>query len=159
MADNHAVAGDTLPNLQQWLPLLGESLAQQGRFRWQLRGASMQPTLPPDCTIEIAPPPDFIELGALVVFASDAALVVHRLVHRAPPFLVTQGDNRREPDARLRPAQVLGIVIAAYDAESRIWPGRLEQVWQWRWIGRAGALWLLRRIRRLLHRPLRDRLP
>jgi hypothetical protein len=94
-----------------------------------------------------------------VVFASDAALVVHRLVHRAPPFLVTQGDNRREPDPRLRPAQVLGIVIAAYDAESRIWPGRLEQVWRWRWIGRAGALWLLRRIRRLLHGTLRDRLP
>jgi hypothetical protein len=112
--------------------------------------------LPPDCAIDIVPPPPTIALGALVVFAADASLVVHRLVHRAPPFLVTQGDNRREPDPRLRPTQVLGVVVAAYDTERRIWPGRLEPVWRWWWIGRARALWLLRRLRRLLRRPLRN---
>lgn len=149
------MAGDSLPNLQQWLPLLGASLAQQGRFRWQLRGASMRPTLPPGCTIEIAPPPAAIGRGALVVCAGDAALVVHRLVHRAPSYLVTQGDNRREPDARLRPAQVLGVVVAAYDGERRIWPGRLEPALRWWWIGRASALWLLRRLR-LLRRSWRS---
>lgn len=149
------MAGESLPNLQQWLPLLGESLAQQGRFRWQLRGASMQPTLPPDCVIEIVPPPPTIALGALVVFGGDASLVVHRLVRHAPPFLVTQGDNRREPDPRLRPVQVLGVVTAAYAGDRRIWPGRLEPAWRWWWIGRASVLWLLRRLRRLLRRPFR----
>jgi hypothetical protein len=157
MTGDHDTAGESLPNLQQWLPLLGESLAQQGRFRWQLRGVSMQPTLPPDCAIEIAPPPHTIGLGALVVFAGNASLVVHRLVHRAPPFLVTQGDNRREPDPRLRPVQVLGVVVAAYDGERRIWPGRLEPVLRWWWMGRACALWLGRRLRRLQRRIFRDR--
>ncbi len=38
-----------------WLLLLQEALAQQGRFVLPLRGASMRPTLPVECDIEIAP--------------------------------------------------------------------------------------------------------
>ena len=144
-------AGDSLPNLQQWLPLLGESLAQHQRFRWQLRGASMSPTLPSGCDIEITPPPATIPLGALVVFAGNTSLVAHRLVHRAPPFLVTQGDHRREPDRWLRPEQVLGVVAAAYLDQRRIWPRPGEHLLRWRWIGRAYLLWLLRRLKRLIH--------
>ncbi len=140
---------DSLPNLHQWLPLLSESLAQQGRFRWQLRGASMLPTLPSDCEIEITPPPAVIPLGALVVFASGASLVAHRLIHRAPPFLVTQGDHRREPDPWLRPEQVLGVVDAAYQDERRIWPRRGETLRRWWWISRARLLWLVRRLHRI----------
>ncbi len=103
MADGTGTDGDALPNLHQWLPLLSESLAREGRFRWQLRGGSMRPTLPPDCQIEIAPPPQVIPLGALIVFASGSALVAHRLVYRADPFLVAQGDHRREPDSLAAP--------------------------------------------------------
>lgn len=142
--------GDSLPNLQQWLPLLSESLAQHGRFRWQLRGASMLPTLPSGCAIEITPPPATIPLGALVVFAANSSLVAHRLVHRAPAFLVTQGDQRSQPDRWLRPEQVLGVVAAAYLDERRIWPHPGEPVLRWWWIGRAHLLWLLRRLKRLV---------
>ena len=145
-------AGDSLPNLQQWLPLLSESLAQRGRFRWQLRGASMLPTLPSGCEIEIVPPPAAIPLGALVVFAGGASLVAHRLVHRAPPFLVAQGDHRREPDGWLRREQVLGVVAAAYLDERRIWPRPGESLLRWWWVGRACLLWLLRRLKRHVHR-------
>jgi hypothetical protein len=144
--------GDLLPNLRQWLPLLSESLARQGRFRWQLRGASMLPTLPAGCEIEIVPPPGSIPLGALLVFAGHDSLVVHRLVHRSSPFLVAQGDNRREPDPWLRPDQVLGVVQIAYQGERRLWPGRWEPLLKWWWIGRAGGLWLLRRFRRFVNR-------
>jgi hypothetical protein len=142
-------AVDALPHLHQWLPLLQESLAQQGRFRWQLHGMSMSPTLPPDCEIEIAPAPPTIPLGALLVFAGNSSLVAHRLVHRSPPFFVTQGDHRREPDRWLHPSQVLGVVVAAYRAEQRIWPGTWEPVLRWFWIARASLLWLLRWLRRL----------
>jgi hypothetical protein len=145
-------SGDVLPNLRQWLPLLSESLAQQGRFRWQLRGASMLPTLPPGCEIEIVPPPATLPLGALLVFAGRDSLVVHRLVHRSSPYFVAQGDNRREPDPWLRPDQVLGVVLSAYRGEHRLWPSRWEPVLRWRWIGRAGGLWLLRRLRRIVNR-------
>lgn len=141
---------DALPSLQQWLPLLRESLAREGRFRWQLRGVSMTPTLPPDCEIEIAPPPPWIPRGALIVFASGSALVAHRLVQRSDPFWVAQGDNRREPDPWLRSSQVLGVVVAAYQEGRRIWPGPLEPVLRWWWIGRAGCLWLLRRLKKFV---------
>jgi hypothetical protein len=145
-------ATDALPHLRQWLPLLQESLAQQGRFRWRMRGASMTPTLPPGCEIEIAPAPAAIPLGALLVFVGNASLVAHRLVHRTPAFLVTQGDNRREPDPWLRPNQVLGLVTAAYQDERHIWPGALEPALRWWWIGRADLLWLLRRLKELVTR-------
>jgi hypothetical protein len=151
MSDVTEAISNDLPNLHQWLPLLSESLAQQGRFRWQLRGASMLPTLPPGCEIEIVPPPATIPLGALLVFAGHASLVTHRLVYRADSFLVTQGDNRREPDRRLRPEQVLGVVLVAYQGKCRLWPTRWEPILQWAWIGRASGLWLLRRFKRLMN--------
>ncbi len=150
MSDRIDPSSEALPNLHLWLPLLRESLAQQGRFRWQLRGGSMLPTLPPGCEIEIAPPPATIAPGALLVFAGNTSLVVHRLVHRAPPFLITQGDNRLEPDPRLGASQVLGIVVAAYQGERRLWPRAWEPILKWWWIGRAGGLWLLRRLMRRL---------
>jgi hypothetical protein len=151
MSDVTEAISNDLPNLHQWLPLLSESLAQQGRFRWQLRGASMLPTLPPGCEIEIVPPPATIPLGALLVFASRTSLVAHRLVYRADPFLVAQGDNRREPDPWLRPNQVLGVVLIAHQGERRLWPTRWEPILRWVWIGRAGGLWLLRRFKRLVN--------
>jgi hypothetical protein len=144
--------GDALPNLRQWLPLLSESLARQGRFRWQLRGASMAPTLPAGCEIEIVPPPTTIPVGSLLVFAGHDSLVVHRLVHRSSPFLVAQGDNRWEPDPWLRPEQVLGVVLNAYQGERLLWPSRWEPILRWWWIGRADGLWLLRRLRRIANR-------
>ena len=136
-----------LPNLATWLPLLRESLARQGRFRWPLRGASMLPTLPSNCEITIVPLPDKLALGSLIVFAGrDSALVAHRLVHRTGYHLVAQGDARWWPDPWLDPAQVLGVVSAATVDGLCIWPSRIEALLKWFWVGRATGLWLLRRI-------------
>lgn len=134
----------------EWLPLLQESLVRQGRFRWPLRGASMTPTLPPDCEVDIVPTGDRIPLGALIVFASGSSLVVHRLVHRTDRYLVAQGDGRWQPDPRLAPGQILGVVAAAYQDGARCWPRRFSAATAWFWIVRAYLLWLLRRARRLL---------
>lgn len=139
---------DPLPSPRQWLPLLSESLAREGRFRWRLHGSSMKPTLSPDCEIEIAPLPDAVPLGTLLVFVHRHELVVHRLVHRTGEFWITQGDNRRETDLRLRPTQILGIVVAAYQDESRVWPGRFERLAVRGWLLRARLLWLRRRLKR-----------
>ncbi|MCB9132530.1 MAG: S24/S26 family peptidase [Anaerolineales bacterium] len=145
-----SVPGDGLPQLQSWLPLLQESLAREGRFRWQLAGKSMEPTLRDGCQIEIVPIRDAISLGDVVVFAGGSALVAHRLVHRSGRYLVTQGDGRREPDRWLQPTQLVGQVDKAWLDSRVIWPGRGEKVLRWRWIGRAYVLAGVRRMRRLL---------
>lgn len=136
--------------LAAWLPLLHESLARQGRFRWPLRGTSMMPTLPPDCEVEIVPPGERIPLGALIVFASGSSLVIHRLVHRTHRYWVAQGDGRWQPDPHLNPSQVLGVVVAAYHDGIPCWPGRFSGAATYFWIARAYLLWLWRRVRRTL---------
>ena len=138
---------ERLPNLATWLPLLRESLAHQGRFRWPLRGASMLPTLPANCEITIIPLPDNLPLGSLIVFAGrDSELVAHRLVRHTDRHLVAQGDGRLRPDPWLDPAQVLGLVSAATVDGRRVWPNRVEALLKWWWVARAVALWLLQRI-------------
>jgi hypothetical protein len=142
-----------LPDLVTWLPLLRESLAQQGQFRWPLQGDSMRPTLPPDCEIVIVPISGLLPLGSLIVFAGqESALVAHRLVRRTKRYLVAQGDARWHPDPRLNPTQLLGRVVEATIDGRRIWPGRFELVCKWLWVGRAFCLWLLRRAWRHLRR-------
>ncbi len=141
---------EALPALQGWLPLLQESLAREGRFRWQLAGKSMEPTLPDGCQIEIVPVQGAASLGAVVVFASNSALVAHRLVHRRGRYLVTQGDGRREPDRWLLPAQLVGRVDKAWAGGHEIWPRDGESLRRWRWVGRAYALAGRRRLRSLL---------
>ncbi len=136
---------ERLPNLATWLPLLRDSLAHQGRFRWPLRGASMLPTLPPNCEITIIPLPDNLSLGSLIVFAGrDSELVAHRLVRHTDHHLVAQGDARLRPDPWLDPAQVLGLVSAATVDGRRVWPKRVERLLKWWWVARAVTLWLLR---------------
>ena len=136
--------------MQSWFPLLQETLAREGVFRWQLSGQSMEPTLPDGCEIEIVPASGEIPHGTVVVFAGDGALVAHRVVHRSGSYLILQGDGRRTSDRWLLPGQVLGSVVASYHHGRRIWPGRAERLSRWRWIGRAFALAGLRRGQRIL---------
>ncbi len=120
-----------------WVPLLLEILNQKGRCRWPLRGQSMLPTLPSDCEIDVAPLPFDVPLGSLIVFANGDALVAHRLVRRAGAKWIAQGDHRRSPDRGLDPAQVLGIVRAAYLPNGeQCWPPALSGALAWYWIAR-----------------------
>jgi hypothetical protein len=143
-------SGESLPPLQEWLPLLQESLAKQGRFRWRLRGTSMAPTLSPGCEVEIVPPAHQISRGHLIVFIYRGTLIVHRLIHRRGDQLFAQGDGRWHPDPPLQWEQVLGQVVAAYQNGIRVWPTSLSPLNRWYWIGRAYGLWLLRRLYRWL---------
>lgn len=123
-----------------WLPLLRETLAAEGSFRFPLRGASMRPTLPPACEVEIVPLPPQVALGSLLVFVSGDTLIVHRLVRRAAAGWIAHGDGRLGPDRPLLPGQALGVVAAAYRNGRRIWPGRVEPLLRWFWIARHHAL-------------------
>lgn len=134
-----------------WLPLIKQALAAEGRFRFPLRGDSMRPTLPVRCEIEIAPLVGQPELGDLIVFAADGALVAHRLVRRNAHELIAQGDNRLGPDRPLLPDQVLGRVTSAYVNKTRVWPGAAERLAARFWIARHHILrairWVARKLR------------
>jgi hypothetical protein len=128
-----------------WVPLLLEVLNRQGHCRWPLRGHSMRPTLPADCEIDVAPLPTRVPLGALIVFANGDALVAHRLVRRAGNAWIAQGDNRRSPDRALNPAQVLGVVRAAYlPNQQQCWPSTFSGALAWFWIARYHMLRVVR---------------
>jgi phage repressor protein C with HTH and peptisase S24 domain len=137
-----------------WLPLLQEALAQEGRFRWPLRGNSMWPTLPAECEIDLEPLTPPVRVGELIVFVSDDTLIAHRLVRRTNDYWIAQGDHRRGPDRPVPPDRVLGRVVAAYRDGRRCWPGRFESLWRVFWLARyqllraARAIW--RRGRKVL---------
>ena len=120
-----------------WVPLLQEVIRAEGHCRWPLRGDSMRPTLPADCEIDVVPLPPRVPLGSLVVFANGDTLVAHRLVRRAGGKWIAQGDNRRSPDGALNPAQVLGLVDAAYTPDQRrCWPPPFPGALAWFWVTR-----------------------
>lgn len=145
-----------LPELiSVWLPLLREALQRDGQFRFPLRGSSMRPTLPETCDIVIVPLPSRPRLGSLLVFAQRDALVAHRLVRRTRDRWIAQGDGRWVSDPALLPAQVLGLVSAAYAGDRRIWPGRLERAAAWFWVARHYALSAAMRPLRMAARQLR----
>lgn len=134
----------------EWLPLLQEVIAREGRFRWRVEGGSMAPTLRPGSEIEIAPvhvPPS---LGDVVVFVADGALIVHRLVHRSRGLLVTQGDGRDRPDRPVQPSDVLGRVIEARHGGERYWPTSFSRAIAMWWVLRYHGYHLLRWGRRLV---------
>ncbi len=128
----------------EWLPLLRETLAREGRFRWRLQGTSMRPTLPVDCEIEIVPMPEVVRLGDLIVFVAGDTLIAHRLVRRAGQRWIAQGDGRLGPDRPLEPARALGLVAAAYRDGERCWPGPWRRPLAAFWVARH---WVLRPIR------------
>lgn len=138
----------SLPPLTIWLPLLRETLAQEGALRWPIRGHSMVPTLRPGSEVEIVPPPTTIPLGALVVFvgADQDTLVVHRLVRRRGAQWITQGDGRWLPDPAIAPQQVVGVVRQAWQEGAPYWPSKftpwLAMLWLFRYhglrLGRVG---------------------
>jgi hypothetical protein len=127
-----------------WLPLLRETLIREGRFRWLLRGNSMLPTLPAECEIELAPLSYPVRLGELIVFVVDDTLIAHRLVRRAGDYWIAQGDHRLAPDRPVRPDQVVGRVLAAYQNNRRCWPRRFSAVGRVAWLARHHALRVLR---------------
>ena len=112
----------------------------------------MRPTLPPDCEIDVTPLPPDPPLGSLIVFANGDALVAHRLVRRVGGKWIAQGDNRRNPDRALDPAQVLGLVQAAYlPNQVRCWPTAFSGALAWFWIARYHMYRAVRFFFRTLH--------
>ena len=123
-----------------WLPLLREALEKEGIFRFLLRGASMRPTLPTECEIEIVLLPVQVPLGALIVFVVNDTLIAHRLVRRSGGRWIAQGDGRLDSDRPVEPSQILGMVAAAYQDGRRCWPTAVSRALTLFWVARHWAL-------------------
>jgi phage repressor protein C with HTH and peptisase S24 domain len=135
-----------------WLPLLRETLEKEGVFRFPLRGASMHPTLPTACDLEIVPLPAQTPLGALIVFVINDTLIAHRLVRRSGGRWIAQGDGRLDSDRPLEPSQILGMVAAAYQDGRRCWPTAASRALTLFWVARHWALRPALAARRALRR-------
>ncbi|MCS6845156.1 MAG: S26 family signal peptidase [Caldilineales bacterium] len=123
------------------LSLLREGLDREGRFRWRLFGASMWPTLPPGCEVEIVPlPAEGPKVGDVVVFLDRNTLIAHRLVRRDGALWIAQGDGRLGPDPPLREDQLVGRLAAAWQDGRPVWPRRAENIRATAWVARHHLL-------------------
>lgn len=86
-----------------------------------LSGPSMTPTLArPDVLEVVSPARKGIVAGDVVVFRRGEDLIVHRVVEVTPGGIRTRGDNNCRDDPHLQsPADVLGVVVAAWRGERR----------------------------------------
>jgi len=88
-----------------------------GQGHWvPVQGPSMLPFLQPGDDVWLAPAPAKLRRGDVLVLATPAGLVVHRLLRAdswaQPQRLWTQGDNNRLPDPPARAPALLGRVLA-----------------------------------------------
>jgi hypothetical protein len=153
--------GDTLLSerkrlpLDALVPLLRDTLAREGRLRWQVEGRSMLPALPPGCTIEIRALDGEPRLGDLLVFAGRDALVVHRLVAKRGSSLILQGDNRGLPDPPVTAERLIGRVERATADEKLLYPHRFLRIIAGYRVLRYHTYRALRLLRRVLFRSAR----
>ena len=99
--------------------------SQAGQAHWvPVQGQSMQPFLQPGDEVWVAPGLTGVRRGDVVVLATPAGLLVHRLL-RAEPWsqpqrLWTQGDSNRRPDAAASAVSCLGRVLAVRRGSSTV---------------------------------------
>ncbi|MFN2449372.1 MAG: nucleotidyltransferase family protein [Candidatus Baltobacteraceae bacterium] len=79
-----------------------------------MRGGSMAPDLREGMTLEIAPPPERIRRGAILVFCAGARLVAHRVVRVEGAVAVCSGDAQPECIERVQRGEIVGVVRAVF---------------------------------------------
>lgn len=139
-----------------WNRLLQATVGPGGIESLPVAGHSMTPTLPPGCSLSLAPLTLPLPLGALLLTAQADALVVHRLVRtvhtRERQLFITQGDNRQQPDPPVTAQQIVAVVRAGWLDGRKIWPGPTEPLLRWRWVARYAGLRIRQRIGQRLAR-------
>lgn len=90
-----------------------------GREVWvTLEGNSMKPTIPPGSRLRLCCQREEREVGAILAYRRENALIVHRLIARmdaalpSESRLICQGDGNPEPDAPIAPESVVGVIVA-----------------------------------------------
>lgn len=114
----------------------GKSLAKSKQsVDMPITGGSMGAALPKGTIIRVSLVDGAVcNAGDVVVFRQNEQIVAHRVIHRAPHYLITRGDSRIAPDPPVPFLRVLGRVNAVLSSDQLLAvPGMRRR----RWITRA----------------------
>src|SRR5436309_1432713 len=107
--------------------ITGELMRRGNRVRFRAIGASMQPTIEDGELITVAPvEPAAVKRGDILLYQGVRGVIVHRVVaitgsaKREDLSYLLRGDASVSSDDPVRPAQVLGRVVAMQRAGRRI---------------------------------------
>lgn len=90
----------------------------QGKVSFRASGNSMLPLIKSgDELFFQARPFSAIRVNDLVLFKQHSQYTVHRVIYRTRKYLICKGDNNLEPDNKIYPGQVLGIVTKIKQAK------------------------------------------
>jgi len=106
--------------------LLGAVLDKGVPFRFEARGTSMHPFIRDRDVVTVAPLPQrSLVANKVVAFRhpESGVLVLHRIREVRPEGLLVQGDNVPEPDAVVRPLDLVGLVTRAERAGVEVYLG------------------------------------
>lgn len=94
--------------------LMATILARGKPFRFRAAGFSMSPLIRDGDVLTIVPPQHkALQWGSVAAFLnpSSGKLAVHRVVAQRGGRYLLKGDNGRQPDGWVDPADVIGVVI------------------------------------------------
>jgi hypothetical protein len=107
-----------LPRLDKNLPpestevrLIRAALEQLRSVEIPVRGSSMFPTIRPNTKVTVVKQAfSAVQVGQVVAISCGQRIIIHRVVDRAPQYLVTQGDNMPLLDPPSTPERYIGVV-------------------------------------------------
>ncbi len=119
--------------------LMAAVLEKKVPFRFTASGFSMAPFIRNGDVITLKPLPARLCRGDVVAFIEPCCgkLMVHRIIHVSVAGYLMKGDNNSEPDGRIPPSSLIGLVVRVEHL------GRLVRLGGGR--ERAAIAWLSRR--------------
>jgi hypothetical protein len=87
-------------------------LAENRPVRFRASGSSMEPTIPADTLLTVAPCARAPERGDIVLYTRESRVIAHRVRRRERGFLICQGDHFRSAEEHVREDEVLGLVVS-----------------------------------------------
>ena len=140
--------------LEDWMPLIRETLAAGQSVEFSPRGTSMLPMLRQGVDrVILSPLPERLKKYDLPLYQREnGQYVLHRIL-QVGETVTCMGDNQIDPETGLRESQMIGLVTAFYRGKRKItvtdWRYWLYcRVWPLVRPARRGWRWLKSKLRR-----------
>lgn len=138
------------------MPVIRAALERGQHVRMTVNGSSMWPLIRNGDVVEIAPVPQLLHLGSVVLAQlEDGRYPLHRLVAQCDAGWLLRGDNVRQPDGIIPRQNLLGVAthIERHGHPTVFGSGRSARVIAW--LSAQGYLWLIIRSMQLFRRAAR----
>lgn len=134
--------------LEEWMPLIRETLGAGQSVEFSPRGTSMLPMLRQGVDrVVLSPLPERLRKYDLPLYQREnGQYVLHRIL-RVGEAITCMGDNQIDPETGLKESQMIGLVTAFYRGDKKVsvtdWRYRLYcRIWPvirparrvWRWV-------------------------